>query len=112
MPLAAADPQALDPTAVLTAALQAGQEGRALVPVKRGGTDSDFSNVDISVPDEPGRLAALLAVAAQAQVNVEDVNVDHLPGRPTGVISLVVRRSEQDRLARALSEQGWTVRHH
>ena len=97
------------PREVLRELLQHGREGRALVPVKRGGTDSDFISVDISVPDEPGRLAALLAVAAQAGVNVEDVSVDHLPGRPTGVISLVVTRAQQGLLHGCLRDRGWTV---
>ena len=97
------------PGEVLRELLQHGREGRALVPVKRGGTDSDFISVDISVPDEPGRLAALLAVAAQAGVNVEDVSVDHLPGRPTGVISLVVTRAQQGLLHGCLRDRGWTV---
>ena len=94
---------------VLTAMLQAGRDGRALVPVKRGGTDSDFTSVDVAVPDEPGRLAALLGIAAEVSVNIEDVTVDHLPGRPTGVIALVVRRTEQRRLYDALVDQGWVA---
>lgn len=97
-------------TAVLTEVLEAGRTGRALVPVKRGGTDSDFAGVDVAVADEPGQLAALLTAAAQAGVNVEDVHVDHLSGRPTGVISLVVRRAEQARLQAALCRLGWAAR--
>ena len=97
-------------TAVLAEVLEAGRTGRALVPVKRGGTDSDFAGVDVAVADEPGQLAALLSAAAQSGVNVEDVHVDHLTGRPTGVISLVVRRAEQARLQAALHRLGWAAR--
>ena len=106
----APDPVLAEVTAVLAGVLEAGRTGRALVPVKRGGTDRDFAGVDVAVPDEPGQLAALLSAAAAAGVNVEDVNVDHLPGRPTGVISLVVRRPEQARLHTSLLGLGWAAR--
>ena len=106
----APDPVLAEVGAVLVGVLEAGRTGRALVPVKRGGTDRDFAGVDVAVPDEPGQLAALLTAAAEAGVNVEDVNVDHLPGHPTGVISLVVRRPEQARLQAALVALGWAAR--
>ena len=67
-----------------------GNAGRALVPVKRGETDRDFAVVGVSVPDRPGQIAGVLVSAAQAGINVEDVRVEHLPGRPSGVIEVVV----------------------
>lgn len=70
--------------------LERGNRGRALVPVKRGVRDSGFVAVAVEVDDRPGRLAALLADAGAAGVNVEDVRVDHVPGRPTGIIELLV----------------------
>lgn len=91
--------------------LDRGHRGRALVPVKRGVRDIGFTRVAVTVDDRPGRLAALLADAGRAHINVEDVQVDHLPGRPTGVIELLVEVEAGPPLAAALAARGWRVRH-
>ena len=93
----------------VTALLRRGNDGRALVPVKRGAGDEGFRAVSVDVDDQPGRLAALLHSAAAVGVNVEDVRVDHVPGRPTGVISLLVATASEAALAVALTAEGWRV---
>ena len=93
----------------LTGLLRAGNAGRARVPVKRGSHDDAFEPVRVTVSDEPGRLAALLTDAGSEGVNVEDVRVDHVPGRPTGVIELLVARHDTTRLRDALHRRGWAV---
>ena len=89
--------------------LARGNAGRALVPVKRGGHDGDFTRVSVSVPDAPGQLAGVFACAAQADVNIEDVRVEHLPGRPSGLLELSVHVQERGRLHDALTAAGFTV---
>ena len=89
--------------------LDRGRRGRALVPVKRGERDADFTAVAVSVSDTPGRLAALLVTAGEAGVNVEDVRVDHVPGNPTGIIELSVREPARGQLSAALRAAGWDV---
>jgi hypothetical protein len=37
----------------------------------------------------------VLVSAAEAGVNVEDVRVEHLPGRPTGIVELLVHHAAQ-----------------
>ena len=86
-----------------------GNAGRALVPVKRGETDRDFAVVGVSVPDRPGQLAGVLVSAAEAGINVEDVRVEHLPGRPSGVIEVVVAADTRDEARAALAAAGWAV---
>lgn len=100
-----------DPTAlaVVRDLLARGNAGRALVPVKRGVLDRDVAVVAVRVPDEPGRLAELLVRSAQAGVNVEDVRVEHLAGRQTGVVELLVRSGERPTLTTALSAAGLEV---
>ncbi len=95
--------------APVAALLERGNRGRALVPVKRGERDAAFDAVAVSVPDAPGQLAALLVTAGDAGVNVEDVRVDHVPGRPRGVIELAVRSSAREALGTALRAAGWDV---
>jgi prephenate dehydrogenase len=89
--------------------LRTGNAGRALVPVKRGVRAEAFAPVRISVRDEPGRLATLLQDAGNDGFNVEDVHVEHIPGRPTGVIELLVRTEDVAAVAAALAGRGWTV---
>lgn len=98
--------QALD---VLRTLLRDGNAGRALVPVKRGVREDAFAPLRVTVSDEPGRLAALLTDAGAAGVNVEDVHVEHVPGRPTGIIELLVGRADVARLGAALTAAGWLV---
>src|SRR4051794_18678754 len=89
--------------------LRHGNAGRDLVPVKRGALSAAFAPLRVTVRDEPGRLAALLGDAGAAGVNVEDVHVDHVPGRATGVIELLVARADVHVLADTLRARGWTV---
>ena len=86
-----------------------GNRGRALVPVKRGGHDRDFAVVGVSVPDRPGQIAGVLVAAAEAGVNVEDVRVDHLPGRPSGVVELLVAADTREAARASLAAAGWAV---
>lgn len=98
-----------DGGAAVHALLRRGREGRELVPVKRGERGSSFATVVVSVTDAPGRLAALLTAAGEGGVNVEDVRVEHLTGRPTGVIELVVRTETQTQAKAVLRAAGWAV---
>jgi prephenate dehydrogenase len=86
-----------------------GNAGRALVPVKRGETDRDFAVVAVAVPDRPGQIAGVLLSAAEAGINVEDVRVEHLPGRPSGVVELLVQPDGRDSARAALAAAGWDV---
>jgi prephenate dehydrogenase len=97
---------ALDTVADLVAR---GNQGRALLPVKRDSRDRDFATVVVDVPDRPGQLAGLFLAAAEADINVEDVRVDHLPGRPRGAIALLVGDTERDRLSQVLEQAGFRV---
>lgn len=94
---------------VLRDVLARGNAGRARVPVKRGVLDRDVATVAVRVPDEPGRLADLLGRAAAASVNVEDIRVEHLAGRRTGVVELLVRADQQNALTAALAGGGLEV---
>ncbi len=105
---AAASLEAVDRGA-LQDLLVRGNAGRALVPVKRGDHDRDFAPVAVSVPDRPGQLAGLLVSAADAGINVEDVRVEHLPGRASGVIELLVAADGREAARAALAAAGWDV---
>lgn len=107
--LRAGGPDPAGALAQVDALLRRGGDGRRHVPVKRGEHDADFVTVDVSVPDRPGQLAGLLVSAAAAGVNVEDVHVEHLRGRPRGVVQLLVHASSVEAAQAALSAAGWDV---
>lgn len=98
--------RALDGTA-LAEMLRLGQQGRAMVPVKRGLQDTGFERVTVVLPDVPGQLAALFAAAAA--VNIEDVHVEHAVGEQSGRVGLWVARTDSGQLRAALAAAGWSV---
>ncbi|HTR68665.1 MAG TPA: prephenate dehydrogenase [Mycobacteriales bacterium] len=86
-----------------------GHRGRALLGGKHGKPAVRWATVAVVVPDEPGALARLLADAARAQVNVEDIRVDHSPGQPLGLVELDVAPDRGETLEHALAQRGWTA---
>jgi prephenate dehydrogenase len=105
----AENPTAMDAAADVRALLQRGADGRARVPVKRGVLDRDVAIVAVRIPDRPGSLVQVLGTAALADINVEDVRVEHLPGRPTGVVELLVQSGAVAALSAALTAAGLEV---
>jgi prephenate dehydrogenase len=93
----------------LTAVLEAGRDGVARIPGKRGGPAPDYVVVQVVIGDRPGELARLFAAAGTAGINVEDVRIEHSPGLPVGVAELSVRPEAAAPLAMALAEGGWPV---
>jgi prephenate dehydrogenase len=101
-----------DPAQAATAVrelVERGRHGRDLLAGKHGQPAVRWATVSVVVPDAPGALARLLADAAAAEVNVEDIRVDHSPGRPFGVCELDVAPGSDGSLARGLAERGWTA---
>lgn len=87
--------------------LRQGVAGQARLPGKHNRPAAPYAVVPVVLPDEPGALARLFADAAD--VNVEEVTIDHAPGAPYGVIRLSVLPEAASRLAELLARQGWAV---
>jgi prephenate dehydrogenase len=96
-------------TAALTRTLRSGAAGRARVPLKRGEPAAGFVTVPIVVRDAPGELAALLRALGDAGINVEDVRVEHEPGRALGVVEIDVREDAVPAVVSCVSDSGWQV---
>ena len=60
----------------------------------------------VAVPDHPGELARLFADVGEIGVNVEDVRIDHDPGRPVGLVELTVAADRAEHLLRRLGGPG------
>lgn len=94
----------------VSALLEAGQAGVARIPGKHGGEPRDFDVVQVVIADQPGELSRLFAAAGAAQVNIEDIRIEHSPGLPVGVAELSVRPAETSALLAALEAGGWPTR--
>ena len=83
--------------------------GRSAIPGKHGGKVREYTYLPIVIEDKPGQLAAIFNECAKAEVNVEDLSIEHSPGQETGLITLALSPSDARRLAEHLSSAGWSV---
>lgn len=89
--------------------LARGVAGTQVIPGKHGGTALETGPVYVLVPDHPGELARLFADIGEIGVNVEDLRIDHDPGRPAGLVELQVEAAAAERLRGALEARNWTA---
>ena len=94
---------------VLGELLERGVEGTRAIPGKHGGPATVTRSVWVSVPDHPGELARLFADAGESGVNIEDVHIDHDPGRPVGLVELVVEEARAEHLLASLESRDWVT---
>ena len=93
----------------LGASLGRGVAGTSAIPGKHGGPAVAETGVFVAVPDHPGELARLFADVGEIGVNVEDVRIDHDPGRPVGLVELTVAAERAEHLLDALAVRGWSA---
>ncbi len=93
----------------LETVLSSGVDGTRAIPGKHGGPVQPTASLFVAVPDHPGELARLFADAGESEVNIEDVRIDHDPGRPVGLVELVVAVGRLDHLLESLESRGWVT---
>ena len=89
--------------------IQSGNRGRAMIPGKHGGTARNYTYLPVVIEDKPGQLAALFDECAAAQVNVEDLAIEHSPEQYTGLITLALSASDAAKLYEHLIKAGWSA---
>ncbi len=89
--------------------LTRGNAGTQIIPGKHGGAPLETGPVFVLVPDHPGELARLFADVGEIGVNIEDLRIDHDPGRPAGLVELQVESGAAERLRNALEARNWTT---
>ena len=89
--------------------LRRGNAGQARIPGKHGAPRAAYAAVPVVIGDAPGELARLFAAASAAEVNIEDLTIEHSPGQQVGLVTLYVDPEAASRLAARLAERGWTV---
>jgi prephenate dehydrogenase len=99
-----------DQVAPVTEVLDHGRQGHARIPGKHGATSIRYAIVPVMVEDKPGELARLFVAAGDLGVNLEDVRIEHVLGRPSGLVDLFVRPDVSEILAAGLTQAGFDVR--
>jgi prephenate dehydrogenase len=90
--------------------LESGVAGQRRIPGKHGAAPSAYREVNVIVADKPGELARLFAAVGDASVNLEDIRIEHVFGRPSGLVALFVRPEAGERLIEALLDRDFVVR--
>jgi prephenate dehydrogenase len=90
--------------------LARGIDGRRRIPGKHGAEAARYDVVPVIIKDEPGELARLFTGAGNLGVNLEDVRIDHVLGKPSGLVELSVRPESTDALVTGLRSHGFDVR--
>jgi prephenate dehydrogenase len=93
----------------ITRLLSRGRLGKSRLPGRHGGLAAQTTVVAVVVPDRPGQLYGVLGVLADAEVNVEDLSIDHASGQPTGVLDVAVAPRDAERAIAALRGAGWSA---
>lgn len=96
--------------ATVATALRRGNAGRDRVPGKHGVQTTPTVDLPVAIADTPGVLGRLFAAIAETGVSVEDVRIEHVLGRPTGVVEISMARDSAGVVATALRADGWDVR--
>ncbi len=99
-----------DAATALRQVLQQGKEGRSRLPGKHGAAATRYAVVPVMVEDKPGELARLFVAAGDLGINLEDVRIEHVLGRPSGLVDLFVRPDAQESLVSGLEQSGFDVR--
>lgn len=90
--------------------LERGSAGRHRIPGKHGAAATAYDLVPVIIKDEPGELARVFTAAGDLGVNLEDVRIDHVLGKPSGLVELSVRPESTARLVDGLRSLGFDVR--
>lgn len=90
--------------------LERGGAGRSRIPGKHGSADREFTQVMVMIADKPGELARLFSAVGEVDVNLEDVRIEHVLGKPSGLVGLFVTPDAVPVLVQGLQDREFDVR--
>ncbi|MEY4391010.1 MAG: hypothetical protein RLZZ400_753 [Actinomycetota bacterium] len=90
-------------------ALTRGNRGVAQIPGKHGSRAKTYSEVVVMIDDKPGQMAKLLNEIGDANINVEDLALEHSPGAQIGLVSIFVLPEIEANLISELQARGWRI---
>lgn len=86
-----------------------GNAGQARIPGKHGTPPGSFARLTVLVDDAPGQIARLLTDIGDTGINLEDLRLEHSPGRQLGLAEVSVLPGKRHELADSLTARGWKV---
>ena len=89
--------------------LQRGRKGRHLLPGKHRSASRNYTYLPVVLEDKPNQLALLFDECAKANVNVEDITIEHSPEQETGLVLLALSAPNAELLQKHLATSGWRV---
>jgi prephenate dehydrogenase len=89
--------------------LERGRRGRQSLPGKHRSASRSYTYLPVVIDDKPNQLALLFDECAKANVNVEDITIEHSPEQETGLVLLALSASNADALQKHLIASGWRV---
>ncbi len=95
--------------AAISEVMTAGNRGRSRIPGKHGGAQRRWAEVEVLVPDRPGELARLFGDVGSANINIEDLALEHAAGRRFGIATLMIDPADQLPAVTELEARGWRV---
>ena len=84
------DVRASGSIATLAKILESGNLGISRLPGKHGARSTDYVSLVVMIDDKPGALAKLLTTIGAAQINIEDLKLEHAAGAQVGLVELAV----------------------
>jgi prephenate dehydrogenase len=90
-------------------ALARGNQGVEQIPGKHGAKQQHFAQVIVMIDDRPGQFAKLLNDIAAADINLEDVSLEHAPGAAVGLVQVSVTPAKVRALIASLESLGWRL---
>ncbi len=103
------DPQGPGALLDLSTLMTEGNAGKARIPGKHGAPPQAFALVTVLVDDRPGQIAQLLAEIGEADINIEDLRMEHSAGHQVGMVDVSVVPGRRDELIDVLTKNGWKV---
>jgi prephenate dehydrogenase len=88
---------------------ESGRKGREQIPGKHGGKSREYTYLPIVIDDKPGQLAKIFDECARANVNVEDLSIEHSPGQEKGLVTLALSSNDAVILQKHLLDTSWRV---
>ena len=89
--------------------LERGRKGRQSLPGKHRSASRNYTFLPVVLEDKPNQLAALFDECAKANVNVEDITIEHSPEQETGLVLLALSATNAEVLQKHLADSGWRV---
>jgi prephenate dehydrogenase len=89
--------------------LERGRRGRQSLPGKHRSASRSYIYLPVVIDDKPNQLALLFDECAKANVNVEDITIEHSPEQETGLVLLALSASNAEALQQHLIASGWRV---